>query len=40
MRRTRRFHDRVARLEGLLRSRYVPLAIRDRLSSWLATAAE
>ena len=31
---------RVARLEGLLRSRYMPVAIRDRLSSWLKTSVE
>lgn len=31
---------RVARLEGLLRSRYMPVAIRDRLSSWLKTSGE
>jgi hypothetical protein len=31
---------RVARLEGLLRSPYMPLAIRDRLSTWLKTSKE
>ncbi len=31
---------RVARLEGLLRSRYLPVAIRDRLSDWLKTSRE
>lgn len=31
---------RVARLEGLLRSPYMPVAIRDRLSSWLKTSKE
>jgi len=28
---------RVVRLEGLLRSRYMPVAIRDRLGGWLRT---
>ncbi len=32
--------SRVARLEGLLRSPYMPLAIRDHLSSWLKTSKE
>ena len=31
---------RVARLEGLLRSRYMPVAMRDRLSAWLRTSRE
>jgi hypothetical protein len=31
---------RVARLEGLLRSQYIPVALRDRLSAWLKTPAE
>ena len=31
---------RVARLEGLLRSQYIPVALRDRLSSWLKTSRE
>ena len=31
---------RVARLEGLLRSPYMPVAIRDRLSNWLKTSKE
>jgi tetratricopeptide (TPR) repeat protein len=31
---------RVARLEGLLRSPYMPVAIRDLLSSWLKTSKE
>jgi hypothetical protein len=31
---------RVARLESLLRSRYVPVAVRDRLSGWLKTSRE
>lgn len=31
---------RVARLEGLLRSRYMPVALRDRLSDWLRTLRE
>jgi hypothetical protein len=31
---------RVARLEGLLRSRFMPVAIRDRLSGWLKTSGE
>ena len=31
---------RVARLEGLLRSRYMPVAVRDRLSDWLKTLRE
>ncbi|SRR5258708_6004623 len=31
---------RVARLEGLLRSRYMPVALRDRLSGWLKTSRE
>jgi len=31
---------RVARLEGLLRSPYVPVALRDRLSGWLKTSGE
>jgi len=31
---------RVARLEGLLRSRYMPVALRDRLSDWLKTSGE
>lgn len=31
---------RVARLEGLLSSRYMPVAIRDRLNGWLKTSRE
>lgn len=31
---------RVARLKGLLGSRYMPVAIRDRLSGWLTTFRE
>ena len=31
---------RVARLEALLRSRYMPVEIRDRLSGWLQTSRE
>jgi hypothetical protein len=31
---------RVTRLEGLLRSRYMPVAIRERLSSWLKISKE
>ena len=31
---------RVARLEGLLRSRYMPVAIRDQLGGWLKTSRE
>lgn len=31
---------RVARLEGLLRSPYMPVAIRDHLSSWLKNSRE
>jgi hypothetical protein len=31
---------RVARLEGLLRSRYMPVAMRDRLSAWLQSSRE
>ena len=31
---------RVARLEGLLRSQYLPVALRDRLSGWLKTSRE
>jgi len=31
---------RVARLEGLLRSEYIPVALRDRLSEWLKTSRE
>jgi len=31
---------RVARLEGLLSSRYMPVALRDRLSGWLRTLGE
>ena len=31
---------RVARLEGLLRSQYLPVALRDRLSGWLRTSRE
>src|SRR5216117_1972679 len=31
---------RVARLEGLLRSQYIPVAVRDRLSGWLKTSRE
>jgi tetratricopeptide (TPR) repeat protein len=31
---------RVARLESLLRSPYMPVAIRDHLSSWLKTSKE
>lgn len=31
---------RVARLEGLLRSRFMPVALRDRLSGWLRTLRE
>jgi hypothetical protein len=30
----------VARLEGLLRSQYVPVALRDRLSGWLRISRE
>jgi len=30
----------VARLEGLLHSRYMPVAIRDQLSGWLRTLRE
>jgi hypothetical protein len=30
----------VARLEGLLRSQYVPVALRERLSGWLKITAE
>lgn len=30
--------SRAARLEGLLRSQYMPVAVRDQLSSWLANA--
>jgi len=30
----------VARLEGLLRSQYVPVALRDRLSDWLRISRE
>ncbi len=30
----------VARLEGLLRSQYLPVALRDRLSGWLKTSRE
>jgi hypothetical protein len=30
----------VARLEGLLRSQYIPVALRDRLSGWLKTSRE
>jgi hypothetical protein len=32
--------SRVSRLEGLLRSPYMPIAIRDHLSSWLKTSKE
>ena len=31
---------RVARLEGLLRSQYIPVALRDRLSGWLRDSRE
>jgi subtilisin family serine protease len=31
---------RVTRLEGLLRSQYLPVALRDRLSGWLKTSRE
>jgi hypothetical protein len=31
---------RVARLEGLLRSRYIPVALRDQLSEWLHASRE
>jgi ATP/maltotriose-dependent transcriptional regulator MalT len=31
---------RVARLESLLQSQYMPVAIRDHLSSWLKTSKE
>jgi len=31
---------RVARLEGLLRSQYIPVALRDRLTGWLRTSRE
>ena len=31
---------RVARLEGLLGSQYMPVALRDRLSEWLKTSRE
>ncbi|HEX9349293.1 MAG TPA: hypothetical protein VF919_17095 [Gemmatimonadales bacterium] len=31
---------RVTRLEGLLRSQYLPVALRDRLSGWLRTSRE
>jgi hypothetical protein len=31
---------RVARLEGLLQSKYMPVALRDRLSDWLKTSKE
>jgi len=31
---------RAARLEGLLRSQYIPVALRDRLSGWLKTSRE
>src|SRR5439155_25843862 len=31
---------RVARLEGLLGSQYMPVALRDRLSGWLKTSRE
>jgi hypothetical protein len=31
---------RVARLEGLLGSQYIPVALRDRLSGWLRTSRE
>ncbi len=31
---------RVTRLEGLLRSEYMPVALRDRLSGWLKTSRE
>jgi hypothetical protein len=31
---------RVARLEGLLRSQYIPVALRDRLSGWLRSSRE
>ncbi|HEY7191053.1 MAG TPA: hypothetical protein VH436_31090 [Vicinamibacterales bacterium] len=30
--------SRTARLEGLLRSQYMPVAVREQLSSWLASA--
>jgi hypothetical protein len=30
--------DRTARLGGLLRSQYMPVAVRDQLSGWLANA--
>lgn len=31
---------RIARLEGLLRSPYMPVALRDHLTSWLKTSRE
>ena len=31
---------RVTRLEGLLRSQYIPVALRDRLSGWLRDSRE
>ena len=31
---------RVTRLEGLLRSQYMPVAIRERLSSWQRISKE
>ena len=31
---------RIARLEGLLRSQYMPVATRDRVSGWLRTTKE
>ena len=31
---------RVGRLEGLLRSQYLPVALRDRLSGWLRTSRD
>jgi len=31
---------RVARLEGLLRSQYIPVALRDRLSGWVRDSRE
>ena len=31
---------RAARLVGLLRSQYIPVALRDRLSGWLKTSAD
>ena len=31
---------RVTRLEGLLRSQYMPVALRDRLNDWLKSSRE